>query len=164
MAHRVFHSFRVKELLLRYNFPVLHRIIAGGRGLAGMQITVGGGGRESYAKKLINATVVLLFKLSGAFLGKLICLQGDCRSDGKREPTLPLLAAALGQITGRLAQRGLGTSSQHPPAHTHTRTHTLCRTAASPCIGCSGLRHAREKRRQTMAGAQQRVPVKPASE
>ena len=45
MAHRVFHSFRVKELLLRYNFPILHRIIAGGRGLAGMQITVGGGGR-----------------------------------------------------------------------------------------------------------------------
>lgn len=80
-----------------------------------MQITVGGGGREGYAKKLINATVVLLFKLSGAFLGKLMCLQGNCRPDGKREPTFPLPAPALGQITGSPAQLGLGTSSQNPP-------------------------------------------------
>lgn len=141
MARRVFHSFRVKELLLRYNFPILHRIIAGGRGLTGMQITVGGGGREGYAKKLINATVVLLFKLSGAFLGKLMCLQGDCRPDGKREPTLPLPAPALGQITGSPAQ--LGTSGQNPPC-----THTPCRTAVSPRIGCVGLLHAEERRWQ----------------
>lgn len=81
-----------------------------------MQITVDGGERKSYAKKLINATVVLLFKLSGAFLGKLMCLQGDCRPDGKREPTFPLLAPALGQVTGAPAQLGLGTSSQRSPA------------------------------------------------
>lgn len=84
-----------------------------------MQITVGGGGREGYAKKLINATVVLLFKLSGAFLGKLMCLQGDCRPDGKREPTFPLPAPALGQVTGSPAELGLGTSTQTPPAHAH---------------------------------------------
>lgn len=51
-----------------------------------------GWGRESHTKKLINATVVLLFRLSGAFLGKLMCLQGDCKPDGQREPTFPLLA------------------------------------------------------------------------
>lgn len=139
MACRVFHCFRVKELLLRNNFPILHRIIAGGRGLTGMQITVGGGGREGYAKKLINATVVLLFKLSGAFLGKLMCLQGDCRPDGKREPTFPLPAPALGQVTGSPAQLGLGTSTQTPPCP-RTRCAELQYLPASDAWGCCMLR------------------------
>lgn len=80
-----------------------------------------------------------------------MCLQGECKPDVKREPSLLLLAPALGP--GRA-----------PAASAHMHVHTLRRTAASPHIRCLGLLHAVERRQQVMAGAQQRLSVKPASE
>lgn len=102
--------------------------------------------------------VVLLFKLSSAFLGKLMGLQGDCRPDGKREIIFPFLAPALGQEQDLLHSRGYGQATSTP---LHMHTHPLCRSAASPR---SGLLHDEEWRQQMTAGAQQRLSVKPVSE
>lgn len=130
-----------------------------------MQITAGGGGSAGDAKKLINATVVLLFKLSGAFLGKLMCLQGDCRPGGDGEPAFPLPAPALAQGTGPPAGLWLGTSSQPPCTPTHTCTH--CAELQHLLVGCRGLRKSCStvaRCREGTAGAQRRLPAEPACE
>lgn len=122
-----------------------------------MQITAGGGGSASDAKKLINATVVLLFTLSGAFLGKLMCLQGDCRPGGNGEPAFPLLAPALAQGTGPPARLWLGTSSQPPCTPTHMYTCTHCAELQHLLVGCRGRRKSRSmvaRCREGTAGAQ----------